>query len=65
MGLVETLRQRMPTDNPALVSRRIALEEVIKVLTGEPTGVANATAAFSHHIDNKWTMKPNTNKRKI
>ena len=34
MGLVESLQQRSPADNPALVGRRIALEEVIKTLTG-------------------------------
>jgi hypothetical protein len=34
MGLVENLRKALAANNPALVSRRIALEEVIKCLTG-------------------------------
>lgn len=35
MGLMESLKERIPANNPQLVGRRIALEEVIKVLTGE------------------------------
>ena len=33
MALVESLRAALPASNPALVGRRIALEEVVKVLT--------------------------------
>uniref|UniRef100_A0A1D2AE17 Chromo domain-containing protein n=2 Tax=Auxenochlorella protothecoides TaxID=3075 RepID=A0A1D2AE17_AUXPR len=33
LGLVEGLREALPTNNPALIGRRMALEDVVKVLT--------------------------------
>lgn len=43
MGLVESLKDRIPANNPALVGRRIALEEVIKTLTGVPKTFAQCS----------------------
>lgn len=38
LGLVEGLREALPTNNPALIGRRMALEDVVKVLTGGGVG---------------------------